>query len=130
MIGLVVAAVLLGWLSGRMLLVLWLVALGFLVFLLLHLLRLVHWLRVGAGPPPRGGSGVWIEVFYQLQRMRQHNWRRKRTMMQYLQRFRELTAAIPDATVVLRVGGEIEWFNEAAERMLGLRSPQDVGLRF
>ena len=129
MIGLVVAAVLLGWLSGHMLLILWLVTLGYLVFHLLHIQRLEHWLRVGAGPPPRGSSGIWNEVFYQLQRMRQHHWRRKRTMMQYLQRFRELTAAMPDATVVLRVGGEIEWFNEAAGRMLGLRSPQDVGQR-
>src|SRR3569832_2687745 len=129
MIGLVVAAVLLGWLSGHMLLILWLVTLGYLVFNLLHIQRLEHWLRVGAGPPPRGSSGIWNEVFYQLQRMRLHHWRRKRTMMQYLLRFRELTAAMPDATVVLRGVCEIEWFNEAAGRMLGLRSPQDVGQR-
>src|SRR3569623_2717870 len=112
-----------------MLLILWLVTLGYLVFLLLHFQRREHWLRVGAGPPPRGSSGIWNEVCYQLQRMRQHHWRRKRTMMQYLQRIRELPAAMPDATVVLRVGGEIEWFNEAAGRMQGLRSPQDDGQR-
>jgi two-component system phosphate regulon sensor histidine kinase PhoR len=31
--------------------------------------------------------------------------------------------------VVVRAGGEIEWFNDSAEEMLGLRSPADVGQR-
>ena len=128
-IGLVLAALMLGWLSGYVLLFLWLATLGYLIYHLVYIQRLEHWLRTGAGPPPRAGSGIWSEGFYQLQRMRQHHWRRKRTITQYLQRFRELTAAMPDATVVMRVGGEIEWFNEAAGRMLGLRSPQDVGQR-
>src|SRR3569832_2650825 len=119
----------LGWLSGYVLLFLWLATLGYLIYHLVYIQRLEHWLRTGAGPPPRAGSGIWSEAFYQLQRMRQHHWRRKRTITQNLQRFRELTAAMPDATVVMRVGGEIEWFNEAAGRMLGLRSTQDVGQR-
>ncbi len=129
MAALAVAALLLGWLSGQVLFFLWLATTGYLIAHLLHVHRLEQWLRTGAGPPPRGGTGIWSEVFYQLQRMRQHHWRRKRTMTQYLQRFRELTAAMPDATVVLRTGGEIEWFNEAAGRMLGLRSPHDAGQR-
>lgn len=112
-----------------MLLFLWLATIGYLVTHLVFIYRLEQWLRTGAGPPPRGGVGIWSEIFYQMQRMRQIHWRRKRTITQYLQRFRELTAAMPDATVVLRVGGEIEWFNDAASRMLGLRSPQDVGQR-
>ena len=128
-VGLFLAALVLGWLSGHVLFFLWLFTIGYLTAQLLRLRRLELWLRTGAGPPPRGGAGVWGEVFYQLQRMRQHHWRRKRTITQYLQRFRELTAAMPDATVVLRTGGEIEWFNEAAERMLGLHSPQDIGQR-
>ncbi len=129
MAGLIVAALLLGWLSGHVLFFLWLFTTGYLIAHLLRIRRLERWLSSGAGPPPHGGSGVWGEVFYQLQRMRQHHWRRKRTVTQYLQRFRELTAAMPDATVVLRTGGEIEWFNEAAGRMLGLRSPHDIGQR-
>lgn len=129
MAGLIAAALLLGWLSGQVLFFLWLVTTGYLITHLIYIHRLEQWLRTGAGPPPRGGAGLWGEVFYQLQRMRQHHWRRKRRVAQYLQRFRELTAAMPDATVVLRTGGEIEWFNEAAGRMLGLRSPQDAGQR-
>ena len=128
--GLLVAALLLGLLSDHLLLALWLVTVGYLAFHIYNLWRLEHWLSTGAGRPPRGGQGVWGEVYYQFYRLRQHHRRRKRTLSQYLQRFRELTDAMPDATVVLRTeGGEIEWFNSAAERLLGLRTPQDIGQR-
>jgi two-component system phosphate regulon sensor histidine kinase PhoR len=129
MAGLVLAALVLGLLSGHVLLALWLTTLAYLVWHLYKLQRLEDWLSTGAGPPPRGGRGVWGEVYYQLYRLRQHHRRRKRTIAQYLHRFREFTAAMPDATVVLRRSGEIEWFNEAAGRLLGLSSPQDIGQR-
>ena len=123
------AALVLGWINGHVVLLVWLVTVGYLIFHLYKLYRLENWLSTGAGPPPRGGQGVWGEVYYQLYRLRQHHRRRKRTLAQYLHRFREFTAAMPDATVVLRTSGEIEWFNEAAGRLLGLRAPQDIGQR-
>lgn len=129
MVGLLVAALVSGLVSGHVLLFLWLVTTGYLAWNLYKLQRLETWLSTGAGPPPRGGQGVWGEVYYQLYRLRQHHRRRKRTIAQYLHRFREFTAAMPDATVVLRPSGEIEWFNEAAGRLLGLRAPQDIGQR-
>lgn len=128
--GLLAVALLVGLLSGHVLLVVWLATVGYLGYHLYKLRRMEHWLSTGAGQPPRGGQGAWGEVYYQLYRLRQHHRRRKRTLAQYLQRFRELTAAMPDATVVLRTGsGEIEWFNSAAGRLLGLRAPQDIGQR-
>ena len=126
---LLAAALLLGWINGHVMLLVLLVTVGYLAFHLYKLYRLENWLSTGAGPPPRGGQGVWGEVYYQLYRLRQHHRRRKRTLAQYLHRFREFTAAMPDATVVLRTSGEIEWFNEAAGRLLGLRAPQDIGQR-
>ena len=126
---LLAAALLLGWINGHVMLLVWLVTAGYLAFHLYKLYRLENWLSSGGGQPPRGGQGVWGEVYYQLYRLRQHHRRRKRTLAQYLHRFREFTAAMPDATVVLRTGGEIEWFNEAAGRLLGLRAPQDIGQR-
>ena len=126
---LLAAALLLGWINGHVMLLVLLVTVGYLAFHLYKLYRLENWLSTGAGPPPRGGQGVWGEVYYQLYRLRQHHRRRKRSLAQYLHRFREFTAAMPDATVVLRTSGEIEWFNEAAGRLLGLRAPQDIGQR-
>jgi two-component system phosphate regulon sensor histidine kinase PhoR len=126
---LLAAALLLGWINGHVLLLVLLVTIGYLAYHLYKLYRLENWLSTGGGPPPRGGQGVWGEVYYRLYRLRQHHRRRKRSLAQYLHRFREFTAAMPDATVVLRTSGEIEWFNEAAGRLLGLRAPQDIGQR-
>jgi len=46
-----------------------------------------------------------------------------------LSRFKESTAAMPDATVVLTKDDYIEWFNKAAKRYLGLQTKKDVGQR-
>jgi len=43
--------------------------------------------------------------------------------------FRQLTDAFPDATLVVDRNGRINWFHEAATRLLGLRSPEDLGKR-
>jgi two-component system phosphate regulon sensor histidine kinase PhoR len=128
--GLLLAAVIAGGAFGHTLWLLWGVTALYLGFHLYRLWRVEQWLEAGAGPPPSGNWGLWGEVHYQLHRLRQNHRRRKRTLTQYLQRFREFTSAMPDATVVLRSGnGEIEWFNSAAGRLLGLRAPQDVGQR-
>jgi two-component system phosphate regulon sensor histidine kinase PhoR len=46
-----------------------------------------------------------------------------------LKRFRESTAAMPDGTVVLDPNRAIEWWNPAAQRLLSLNYPGDVGRR-
>jgi two-component system, OmpR family, phosphate regulon sensor histidine kinase PhoR len=46
-----------------------------------------------------------------------------------LAEFQASTAALPDGAVVLGERGEIAWFNHAAQGLLGLRTPNDVGLR-
>ena len=46
-----------------------------------------------------------------------------------LAEFQASTEALPDGAVVLGGNGEILWFNAAAQALLGLRLPQDLGLR-
>src|SRR5690606_32361115 len=63
---------------------------------------------------------------YLIYRLRRRSKRRKKQLVRMLERFRTATAALPDATVVLGPRDEIDWFNEAAERLLGLRRG-DIG---
>lgn len=105
---------------------LWLSLLAYLVRHLFYANRLLVWLRRGrAGQAPEGG-GVWEEIFYLIYRLRRRSKRRKKQLIRMLERFRTATAALPDATVVLGPRDEIDWFNEAAERLLGLRRG-DIG---
>jgi two-component system, OmpR family, phosphate regulon sensor histidine kinase PhoR len=99
-------------------------AMGYLARHLFQLNRLLLWLRSG-GKIPAGG-GIWDEIYYLIYRIRRRNKRRKKRLIVMLERFRTATAALPDATVVLGARDEIEWFNEAAGRLLGLRK-SDVG---
>jgi two-component system phosphate regulon sensor histidine kinase PhoR len=55
----------------------------------------------------------------------QRHRKRKRILSIILKRFKRSTAAMPDAAVVLNKKFQIEWFNKAAKKLLGLKTPQD-----
>jgi two-component system phosphate regulon sensor histidine kinase PhoR len=44
-----------------------------------------------------------------------------------LRAFRDAAAALPDAVVALDEDGRIDWFNAAANDLLGLKYPHDIG---
>lgn len=94
---------------------------------LLFLLRLGRWLD-GSGtlPSVRGG---WGEVLGGIARLQRTGRKRKRKLTRALRRFNEATDALPDAAVSLGPGGEIEWWNPTAERLLGLQRGVDQGQR-
>lgn len=103
------------------------VALGLLIALiayaawhLYNLYRLETWLRLRKGAEPPEVSGVWEEIFHTIYQIKRSARAQKRRLATLLGRFREATAAMPDATVVLKKYGEIEWFNDAASRLLNL----------
>ena len=89
--------------------------------------RLERWLRHGKRFHPPEAQGIWEEIFQHIYRLQQRNRRRKRKLGGMLNRFQQATAALPDATVVLTEGERIEWWNDAAENLLGLSHPRDIG---
>lgn len=127
--GLALAALIIGLLSGHLLLILFLTTSGYLIWHLIYLFRLEYWLRLGGVAQPPKGRGIWNEIYYHIHRIRQRNRKQKRKLADVINRYRESTAAMPDATVILGENGEIDWFNEAAARLLGLNSPHDIGQR-
>lgn len=96
-----------------------LVALAYLIRQIYHINKITLWLRTGGKIPQ--GSGIWEEIYYLIYRLRRRNKSRKKRLVEMLERFRTATAALPDATVVLGPRDEIDWFNEAAGRLLSLR---------
>ncbi len=120
---------LVGFFTEQMLLVTWLVTLAYLAWHAAHLVRLEKWLRKEGSVTPPIDNGVWGELYYHIHRMRQRNRKSKRRLADVISRFRASTSALPDAAVVLRSGDEIEWFNGAAARLLGLKIQDDAGQR-
>lgn len=127
--GLVFVAALVGLVAGHLTFAL-LVALAiYVLYHLTNLRRLERWLQSKDRAIPEI-HGVWGEIYYHLQRLQRRNRKRKKKLAAMLNRFRESTAAMPDATVVLDENGLIQWWNDAATRVFGLRQAQDVGQPF
>jgi two-component system phosphate regulon sensor histidine kinase PhoR len=62
-----------------------------------------------------------------MRSLQKQNQEQKQKYISVIQDFQSLTDAFPDATVVIDEEGRITWFNNAAEAVLGLKSPADYG---
>ncbi|MEN8215781.1 MAG: phosphate regulon sensor histidine kinase PhoR [Pseudomonadota bacterium] len=127
LLGLIVGMLFIGFLTGQIVLFLFIAILIYLSWHLFNLYRLEHWFTHSKKIYPPEAVGIWGEVFYHFYRLQQRNRKRKRKLSAMLKRFKKSTAAMPDAAVVLGQNFEIEWLNKAAHRLLGLQSPQDIG---
>ncbi len=97
---------------------------------LYNIYRMVRWLDEDKKfPLPETGS-IWDYVFEHIYRMQQRNRKRKRNLRRLLKRFHKMNDALPDAIVELAPDSDkIEWWNNAATRLLGFKFPRDGGQR-
>src|SRR5690606_26468417 len=109
----------------------WSLALGLALYLgwtLKQLLRLHHWLsnhQPDEAPPD--GYGLWGEVFDNIYHLQRRDQRVRGRLQAVIDRVQESTAALRDAVIMLDSDGNLEWWNRAAEQLLGLKTPQDSG---
>lgn len=124
-----VAGLLLGWAVDNVAAGLFVVTLGLAIWQLRQLRRYLWWVEKGDWSNAPSVSGMWGDVYTHFYRMVQRNRRRKRMLLDIVNRFRESALALPDATVTLNEDGGIVWWNEMARRLFGLKSGHDVGQR-
>ena len=109
----------------------WSLAAGLALYLawtLKQLLRLHEWLRLHQpDEAPPDGYGLWGEVFDSIYHLQRRDQRVRGRLQAVIDRVQESTAALKDAVIMLDSDGNLEWWNRAAERLLGLQTPQDSG---
>lgn len=109
----------------------WSVAVGLALYLgwtLKQLLRLHDWLRHHKpDEAPPDGYGLWGEVFDSIYHLQRRDQRVRGRLQAVIDRVQESTAALRDAVIMLDSDGNLEWWNRAAETLLGLKTPQDGG---
>jgi two-component system, OmpR family, phosphate regulon sensor histidine kinase PhoR len=109
----------------------WSMALGLAIYLGLHLkqlLRLHKWLHTRKqDEPPPDGHGLWGEVFDSIYHLQRRDQKARGRLQAVIDRVQESTAALRDAVIMLDRDGNLEWWNIAAENLLGLKTPQDSG---
>ena len=89
--------------------------------------RLHAWLNQKKLPHPPKSKGTWNDIYLLIHQHQQIINKRKHKLRRAFQRFNRSTACLPDATVLLGKHGQIEWWNKAAERLLGLLQERDSG---
>lgn len=122
-------ALLLGLILGQVFFWLFLFTLGYVLWQQRQLYQLYRWLQKPKKRTSPAEVGIMEEIVREIDFMHQRHRSRKDKLSQYLKRFQKATMALPDATVVLNQYDEIEWANEASRRLLGLKSPWDIGQR-
>ncbi|CAM3364734.1 phosphate regulon sensor histidine kinase PhoR [Halomonas lysinitropha] len=106
------------------------IAAGLLFCLAFHLRQLhaLHqWLTLRPQEEPPAASGLWGELFDRLYRYQKRQRLTQQRLRATLQRIQESSEAMRDSVVMLDRHGDLEWWNSAAERMLGLKPQLDRG---
>jgi len=91
--------------------------------------QLQKWLEKPKKQASPMADGVIDNVCREIEHVRQQNNSRKKKLAGYLKRFQSATAALPDAIVVLGEFGEVDWANDSAKTLLGVRWPRDNHVR-
>lgn len=100
-------------------------SLGIYVFYQLRQLYTLHnWLTQPTHDKPLAGSGVWGELLNRLDRYQKVQQATQRRLRDTLSRIKDSSEAMRDSVIMLDRQGYIEWWNSAAEHMLGLNCRQ------
>ncbi|WP_069384972.1 phosphate regulon sensor histidine kinase PhoR [Halomonas caseinilytica] len=98
-----------------------------LAYQLRQLHALHEWLAHHPHDEPPAASGLWGELFDRLYRYQKGQRITQRRLRDTLRRIQESSEAMRDSVVMLDRHGDMEWWNSAAERMLGLKPAHDRG---
>ncbi len=104
---------------------------GYLIWTLRNVFQLISWLEAASSSSqvlePPNGHGLWGDMFDSMYRLMRKQERARNRLKAVINRFQESTSALKDAVVLTNGQGQIEWWNPAAEHILGFRDPDDVG---
>ncbi len=126
LLALLAAGAVVGFMTGWLWQILVVVLAGFSAWELFYLRRLARWLQQPDAEPPEG-TGLWADIFDGMRNVNEGHRRQSDRYEARIREFQDLTNSMPDATLVVGVHDEITWGNQAAETMLGLRLPADLG---
>jgi two-component system phosphate regulon sensor histidine kinase PhoR len=101
---------------------------GYIAWHLYNLSKLIRWLSKPTKALPES-IGIWDELYYQIYHLYQRQRKARKKLKNIADRFRNTTQALPIAAIALNKSNEIEWFNQAAERIFNLKHATDAGSR-
>ncbi|UYM18576.1 phosphate regulon sensor histidine kinase PhoR [Endozoicomonas euniceicola] len=119
----------LGWLLGNAFLGLSVVLMTYCLWSVKELFRLLDWLHAAKdrNEEPPESKGLWGEIFDGIYRLQKHHGRARRRLSTVIDRIQSSTTALKDAVIMVDRHNNLEWWNLAAEELLGFKTPDDKG---
>ena len=99
---------------------------GYIFYQLHHLFKLHNWLLNRSNNLP-DAKGYWGEIFNEIHLMEKDKRKNRDQINKVLSRFQNAAQALPDGAIILTKYNDIEWANQTACTMLGIRSETDIG---
>lgn len=123
----ILAGALAGWLAGAAGWGAALAACGWGLYQIHQFNRLRDWVQSKDDTPPPESTGAWGELFDELARMQKRAGKREQSLQAVIRRFQQSSAALQDGIVIVDRDNNLEWWNRAADRLLGLKAASDRG---
>ena len=109
----------------------WLLLLALFCYVGYHLYQgkiVLEWLsEPKSSSPPDEIRGIWSLIAQQVHRKNKYHANKDKRNKKLIGQFTKVSQAIPDGIIILNDQGRIEWFNDPAIKLLGLRKQQDRG---
>ena len=100
--------------------------LAYILYQFHHQFQLHNWLLDRSKSPPEA-TGYWGEIFNEIHLTEKERRKNRERLKLLLTRFQDAAQALPDGAIILTKDNDIEWANQTACTMLGIRAELDVG---
>lgn len=100
---------------------------AYLVWHLRQLHKLQQWLTSRDTEEPPTSHGLWGSIFDDVYRLQRRQAKSKNKLKAMLKRVQDSTAALKDGVLMVDSHGNLEWWNHAANTLLGLQNTKDIG---
>lgn len=117
-----------GALFGQALLFLVITFFAYSIYQLRNMFQLHNWL-LGQTEEPPDAQGYWGEIFNEIFLVEKGKRKNRRRLKKVLSRFQEAAEVLPYGTIILTKRNDIDWVNQSACTMLGIRHEKDIGQR-
>lgn len=102
-------------------------SIGYLIWHFRQLHRLQEWLINPEADDPPDSHGIWGQVFDDVYRLQRRQKKSRQRLKAVLKRVQDSTAALKDGVIMVDSQGNLEWWNQSANQLLGLNEKQDIG---
>jgi len=111
----------------------WLLLIALCCYVGYHLYQgkiILEWLSEHkSSSPPDEIRGIWSLIAQQVHQKNKYHKNKDNRNKKLIGQFTKVSQAIPDGIIILDSQGRIEWFNDPAIKLLGLRKQQDRGVQ-